>query len=111
MLRCRHTGFSIDTSVRIREDRRQELEKILCYIRRHPFRLSGFSYNPQQGVVLYHAHKMHGTKKQSFVTFDDPVEALEALAQLIPHRRKHSVRYDGAAHPFTHPLYSFPLPR
>ncbi len=55
MLRWRHTGFSIDTSVCIREDRRQELEKLLCYIRRHPFRLSGFSYNHQHGVVLYHA--------------------------------------------------------
>jgi len=55
--------------------------------------------------VLYHAPKMHGTKKQNFVTFDDPVEVLEALAQLIPHRRKHTIRYYGAAHPFIHKLY------
>ena len=105
MLRWKYPGFSIDTSVRIREGRRDELEKLLCYIRRHPFRLSGFRYNREQKIVYYHASKFKGPGKNNFIVFDDPVELLEALAELIPHRKKHQVRYYGAAHPFYHKLY------
>jgi hypothetical protein len=105
MLNWKHTGFSIDTSVRILPGRRHELEKLLCYIYRHPFRMGGFRYNPETGNVIYHATKMHGTLNQNFVVFSTPLEALEALSQLIPHRRKHVVRYYGAAHPLVREIY------
>jgi len=105
MLGWKYTGFSIDTSVRIKEDRREELERLLCYIRRHPFRMWGFSYNPEYGVVLYRAGKMNGLKKRNFVTFNEPIEAIEALSRLIPHGKKHTVRYYGAAHPQVHQWY------
>jgi hypothetical protein len=56
-------------------------------------------------MVLFHATKMHGTLNQNFVVFSTPLEALEALSQLIPHRRKHVVRYYGAAHPLVREIY------
>jgi hypothetical protein len=74
-------------------------------LRRFPFRMGGFRYNPETGNVIYHATKMHGTLNQNFVVFSTPLEALEALSQLIPHRRKHVVRYYGAAHQLVREIY------
>jgi hypothetical protein len=58
----------------------------------------GIRYQPETGKVVYRAPRMHGGKKQNFALFD-AVDFLAALADHIPHQRKHEVRYYGAAHP------------
>jgi len=67
-------------------------------MRRHPFSTKGIRYNEQTGAVLYRGHRMHGGKKTNFATFSAE-EFLATLADHIPHRKKHQVRYFGAATP------------
>ena len=98
MLSWAHSGFSLDASRRIRHGRRDQLETLLNYMVRHPFDPRGIEYRPKEGTVRYRASRMHATRKTD--TFEvDAVEFIAIIAQHIPHRNRHQVRFYGAAHP------------
>ena len=97
MLSWAHSGFSLDASRRIRRGRRDQLKTLLKYMVRHPFDPRGIEYRPEEGTVRYRASRMHATRKTD--TFEvDAVEFIAIIAQHIPHRNRHQVRFYGAAH-------------
>ena len=93
-----HSGFHVDGSVRVPAGRRERLRKVLCYAHRHPFRADGVIYNAETGTVIYRSNKRHGKTRSNFEAFD-AVDFIAAIADHIPHRRRHRVRYYGALHP------------
>jgi hypothetical protein len=93
-----NSGFHLDGSVRIAADQRERLRKVLCYAHRHPFSGEGVTYKASTGTVIYRAKKQHGLKKRNFEVFD-ALDFIAALADHIPHRRRHRVRYYAALHP------------
>lgn len=98
MVGWENSGFSLDASRRIRQDRRDRLEVLLNYMARHPFNPKGIHYNAERGTVRYQAPRVHGTRKTDTIEVD-AVDFIAMLAQHIPHRRRHQFRFYGAANP------------
>ena len=97
MLTWRHSGFSLDVSSPIAAHERQGLERLIRYQYRHSFEPAGVLYNKQNRTVVYRQRKEHPKKHRNSEVFSTQ-DFLLALADQVPHRRKHLVRYYGAAH-------------
>lgn len=78
LMSWKHSGFSIDNSVRILEDSTQE--SLAEYIARPPISLKKIHYEPFKGRVLFHT-KYSQYFKQNLHMF----EALDFLAELTQH--------------------------
>jgi len=78
LLSWKHSGFSIDNSVRILDDSAQE--SLSEYIARPPISLKKIRYEPFKGKVLFHT-KYSEYFKQNLHMFD----ALDFLAELTQH--------------------------
>jgi hypothetical protein len=78
LLSWKHSGFSIDNSVRILDQSSQE--SLAEYIARPPISLKKIRYEPFKGKVLFHT-KYSEYFKQNVLLFD----ALDFLAELTQH--------------------------
>jgi hypothetical protein len=65
------------------------------YMTRHPENPQAIHYDPNTGRVVYRAHRRHAGRKTDRIEMP-AVEFIAALAQHIPHFRKHQIRYYGA---------------
>ena len=103
----RHTGFSVDRSVRIPADDRDGLERLAQYMARSPFSLTRLLRITRTGQVVYHAEKhrphrfpdparddLFGGVARNFQVFE-PLDFLAELTQHIPNQGEHVVRYYG----------------
>ena len=103
----RHTGFSVDRSVRIPAADRDGLERLAQYMARSPFSLTRLLRITRTGQVVYHAEKhrphrfpepasddLFGGVVRNYQVFD-PLDFLAELTQHIPNQGEHLVRYYG----------------
>ena len=108
MREWRHSGFSIDNSVRLEADDRKGIQRLIEYIARSPFSLTRIIGLTPDGKVIYRAGKSecqtypetgHEEFKagiprnfQVFATLD----FLAEVTQHIPNKGEHQLRYYGA---------------
>ena len=91
LLCWKHSGFSIDNSVRILDESSQE--SLAEYIARPPISLKKIRYEPFKGKVLFHT-KYSEYFKQNVLLFD-VLDFLAELTQHIPPRRLQLIRRYG----------------
>jgi hypothetical protein len=91
LLSWRHSGFSIDNSVRILDESSQE--SLAEYIARPPISLKKIRYEPFKGKVLFHT-KYSEYFRQNVHLFD-VLDFLAELTQHIPPRRLQLIRRYG----------------
>jgi hypothetical protein len=116
MLAHKHSGFSVDTSVRIGSNDRAGLERLLRYCARPPFALERLRKGPstkdgstQGETLVYRCAKQHsepgshynsdnrGTKADEITL--TPLELIARIAALVPPPRTHRHRYYGVLAP------------
>jgi len=103
----RHSGFSVDRSVRLPAGDRDGLERLAQYMARSPFSLTRLLRITRTGQVVYHAEKhrphrfpdpaaedLFGGVARNYQVFD-PLDFLAELTQHIPNQGEHLVRYYG----------------
>jgi hypothetical protein len=103
----RHSGFSVDRSVRLPAGDRDGLERLGQYMARSPFSLARLIRITRTGQVVYHAEKhrphrfpdpagddLFGGIARNFQLFE-PLDVLAELTQHIPDQGEHLVRYYG----------------
>ena len=110
----RHSGFSVDRSVRLAAGDRRGRERLARYLVRCPFSLSRMIRVTEEGKVLYRAEKaecrrfpggggfraanagaeLFGGVSRNFQVFD-PLDFLAEVTLHIPDPWEHLVRYDG----------------
>lgn len=103
----RHSGFSVDRSVRIGAGDTAGLERLARYLVRCPLSLARMIRVTGDGTVLYRADKtdchrfpkaasadLFGGTSRNFQLLG-PLDFLAELTQHIPERGKHLVRYAG----------------
>jgi len=91
LLSWKHSGFSIDNSVRILDESAQE--SLAEYIARPPISLRKIRYEPFKGRLLFHTtYSQHF--KQNLHMFDAP-DFLAELTQHIPPKRLQLIRRYG----------------
>ena len=91
LLSWKHSGFSIDNSVRILDQSSQE--SLAEYIARPPISLKKIRYEPFKGRVLFHTTYSEYFKENLHM-FDAP-DFLAELTQHIPPRRLQLIRRYG----------------
>ena len=57
MRQCRHSGFSIDNSVRIGADDAEGMQRLISYIARCPFSLARMIKVTDEGQAIYRVGK------------------------------------------------------
>ena len=107
MLAYRHSGFSVDTSVRIEAHDRAGLERLLRYCARPPFSMERLRKAGKD--LVYRCAKQHsepgGDRRtdQRGARADEltltPLELINRIAALVPPPRTHRHRYYGALAP------------
>ena len=101
----RHSGFSVDRSVRLTAGDTKGLERLARYLVRCPFSLSRVIRVTDEGKILYRAEKtecrrfprgaeLFGGVSRNFQVFD-PLDFLAELTQHVPDPWEHLVRYYG----------------
>jgi hypothetical protein len=113
MLAYKHSGFSVDTSVRIEARDRAGLERLLRYCARPPFAMERL--RKAGNDLVYRCAKQHSEPggdwrevnkragnqrgvRQDEITLT-PLELIDRIAALIPPPRTHRHRYYGALAP------------
>ena len=91
LLSWKHSGFSIDNSVRILEESSQE--NLAEYIARPPISLKKIRYEPFKGRVLFHTTYSEYFKQN--VHMFDALDFLAELTQHIPPKRLQLIRRYG----------------
>ena len=103
----KHSGFSVDNSVRINAGDKAGIQRLTEYITRCPFSLAGMVSETKDGKVVYRASHancipfplsgdatlMAGIPR-NFEVFD-PLDFLAEVTQHIPNKGEHQVRYYG----------------
>ena len=103
----RHSGFSVDTSVRIEAGDQAGMSRLLGYIARCPLSLSRMVARTDDGKIVYRASHaqcwpfpksgeqtvMEGMSR-NFEVFA-PLDFLAEVTQHIPNRGEHQIRYYG----------------
>ena len=90
----RHSGFSVDNSVRIAADNQEGQITLAQYIIRNTFSVEKLTYNEQSGMVIYHSKMTHGKGKKNFEVYTAE-EFVAAITQHIPSKSFQMVRYYG----------------
>ncbi len=93
LLGWKHSGFNLDTSVRVRARDTTGRENISRYLIRAPFSVEKVRYWPKEGRVIYKTKMVKGPNRN--FQFYDPLDFLAAVTAHIPNRREHLVRYYG----------------
>ena len=91
LLSWKHSGFSIDNSVRILDESSQE--SLVEYIARPPIPLKKIRYEPFKGRVLFHTTYSEYSKQN--VHLFDALDFLAELTQHIPPRGLQLIRRYG----------------
>ena len=108
MMTWKHSGFNIDTSVRIEADDRAGMQRLIEYISRCPFSLARMIKITDDGKVLYRANNPDCTRypelgmelsllpgmSRNYQVFD-PLDFLASVTQHIPNKGDHQIRYYG----------------
>ena len=103
----KHSGFSVDNSVRIRRGDKAGMQRLTEYITRCPFSLARMVSEMKDGKVVYRASHancipfplsgdatlMAGIPR-NFEVFD-PLDFLAEVTQHIPNKGEHQVKYYG----------------
>ena len=83
LLSWRHSGFSVDNSVRIAADNQDGKITLAQYIIRNTFSVDKLTYNEQSGMVIYNSKMTHGKEKKIFEVYTAE-EFIAAVTQHIP---------------------------
>jgi len=108
MMSWKHSGFSIDTSVRIAADDHDAMKRLVEYIARCPFSLAGMVKLTRDGKVMYHGSHprcfrfpelgsemdLSPGMKRNYQVFE-PLDFLASVTQHIPNKGEHQIRYYG----------------
>ena len=107
MRKWKHSGFSVDTSVRIEAGDKQAMMRLIQYIIRCPFSLERMVKVTADGNVLYRAGKgvchafpkqgdpnLKAGTKRNFEVFE-PLDFLAEVTQHIPKHGQHQFRMYG----------------
>lgn len=103
----KHSGFSVDNSVRIKRGDKAGMQRLVEYITRCPFSLARMISRTEEGKVIYRASRgncipfpisgdatlMAGIPR-NFEVFD-PLDFLAEVTQHIPNKGEHQIRYFG----------------
>jgi hypothetical protein len=104
----RHSGFHVDTSVRIEADDHAGMQRLVEYIARCPFSLARMVKLTDGGKVMYHGSHPYchrypklgkemtlqpGTRR-NYQLFE-PLDFLASVTQHIPNKGEHQIRYYG----------------
>jgi hypothetical protein len=89
-------GFSLHASVRIEEDDREGLERLLRYCARPPFALERIE-ELESGTIIYHVPDS-GEDGRTELRLT-PFELIARIAALVPPPRLHRLRYFGVLAP------------
>jgi hypothetical protein len=103
----RHSGFSVDTSVRIEAGDYDGMSRLVGYIARSPFALARMITRTDDGRIVYRASHprcwsfprsgeqtvMEGIPR-NFEVFE-PLDFLAEVTQHIPNKGEHQIRYYG----------------
>ncbi len=103
----RHSGFSVNASVRIAQDDREGMRRLVGYIVRSPLSLSRMLFRTQDGKVVYRASHprcwsfpksgeqtiMEGIPRNHEIF--EPLDFLAEVTQHIPNKGEHQIRYYG----------------
>jgi len=103
----KHSGFSVDNSVRIERGDKSGMQRLIEYISRCPFSLARMVSQTDDGKILYRASHpncipfpLSGDKTlmkgvpRNFEMFD-PLDFLAEVTQHIPNKGEHQIRYYG----------------
>jgi len=103
----KHSGFSVDNSVRIEKGDQAGMQRLIQYIARCPFSLARMVSMTRDGKLLYRASHpncipfpLSGDSTllkgipRNFEVFD-PLDFLAEVTQHIPNKGEHQVRYYG----------------
>jgi hypothetical protein len=93
MLSWRHTGFSVDSSVRVDAGDTKALERVARYILRPPVSLERLSWHEATGEVSYTAKSASSghTQSERF----DPLDFLARVIMHVPEPKLHTARFYG----------------
>ncbi|MFC1476748.1 transposase [Fibrobacterota bacterium] len=108
MLAWKHSGFNIDTSVRIEAGDHDGMQRLVEYISRCPFSLARMIKLTDDDKVLYRASHANCTRypmlgkemdlrpgmRRNYQVFD-PLDFLASVTQHIPNKGEHQIRYYG----------------
>jgi len=103
-----HSGFSIDTSVRLQRNDQDGLKRLTEYISRSPLSISGIVSLSDDGAIIYKTSKpsfLHPFPEPGSENLDagiprnfeifDPLLFLAEFTQHIPNKGEHMVHYFG----------------
>jgi hypothetical protein len=93
LLCWKHSGFSVDNSVRISPGSQKARVNLSQYIIRHPVFLKKVMYIKEKGNILYHT-KYNDYWKENIKLFK-ATDFIAELTQHIPQKHKHLIRYYG----------------
>jgi hypothetical protein len=96
MMAWPHSGFSLHAGTLIEAGDRAALQRLLLYFLRPALSLKQLTYKPEEGLVRYQVLKTNGGP--SYHEWP-AAEFVGRVAALVPHPRKHMVRYYGALGP------------
>jgi hypothetical protein len=108
MMGWKHSGFSIDTSVRIAADDQDAMKRLVEYIARCPFSLARMVKLTRDGKVMYHGShpkcfrfpelgsemNLKPGMRRNYQVFE-PLDFLASVTQHIPNKGEHQIRYYG----------------
>jgi hypothetical protein len=103
----KHSGFSVDISVRIEKGDKAGMQRLIEYVARCPFSLTRMVSQTKDGKILYRASHpncipfpLSGDASllkgipRNFEHFD-PLDFLAEVTQHIPNKGEHQIRYYG----------------
>jgi hypothetical protein len=103
----RHSGFSVDNSVRIEANDHAAMQRLVEYIARCPFSLARIISVTNDGKILYRAsapscipfpktgdNELVAGNPRNFEIFE-PLDFLAAVTQHLPDKGEHQIRYYG----------------
>ena len=108
MMGWKHSGFNIDTSVRIEANDQEGMQRLVEYVSRCPFSLARMVKLTDDGKVMYRASHANCTRypmfgkemdlrpgmRRNYQVFD-PLDFLASVTQHIPNKGEHQIRYYG----------------
>jgi hypothetical protein len=107
MRNWRHSGFSVDNSVRIEKDDHAGMQRLIEYIARCPFSLTRMISQDKDGKIIYRTthpnclpFPLSGDKTlmkgipRNFEVYE-PLDFLAEVTQHIPNKGEHQFRYYG----------------
>lgn len=83
LMQWKHSGFSIDNSIRISRYDENGREAVAQYIFHNPFSLQKIKFNDKTGTVIYRSKVTHRKNKKNFNVYSAE-KFIAAITQHIP---------------------------